>query len=79
MPLHTQRDEFTGEELYTLRSENYFLGELELDDEELAALTTALFMLEGQFAYAEPCGWRCRTSRSGGRASRCRRARPRTA
>ena len=54
VPLHSQRDEFTGEELYTLRSENYFLDELELDDEELAALTTALFMLEGQFAYAEP-------------------------
>ena len=54
VPLHSQRDEFTGEELYTLRSENYFLDELELDDGELAALTTALFMLEGQFAYAEP-------------------------
>ncbi len=25
VPLHSQRDEFTGEELYTLRSENYFL------------------------------------------------------
>src|SRR5512134_1094431 len=54
VPLHSQRDEFTGEELYTLRSEHYFLDELELDDEELAALQTALFMLEGQFAYAEP-------------------------
>src|SRR5262245_36105579 len=54
VPLHSQRDEFTGEELYTLRSEHYFLDELELDDDELAALTTALFMLEGQFAYAEP-------------------------
>ena len=38
VPLHSQRDEFTGEELYTLRSENYFLDELELDDDELAAL-----------------------------------------
>jgi proteasome accessory factor BC len=54
VPLHSQRDEFTGEELYTLRSENYFLDALELDDGELAALTTALFLLEGQFAYAEP-------------------------
>ena len=54
VPLHSQRDEFTGEELYTLRSENYFLNEIELDDDELAALTTAFFMLEGQFAYAEP-------------------------
>ena len=54
VPLHSQRDEFTGEELYTLRSENYFLDELELDDDELAALQTALYMLEGTFAYAEP-------------------------
>jgi predicted DNA-binding transcriptional regulator YafY len=54
VPLHSQRDEFTGEELYTLRSEHYFLDALDLDDGELAALTTALFMLEGQFAYAEP-------------------------
>ncbi|MGH3071050.1 MAG: helix-turn-helix transcriptional regulator, partial [Gaiellaceae bacterium] len=54
VPLHSQRDEFTGEELYTLRSENYFLDELDLDDDELAALQTALYMLEGTFAYAEP-------------------------
>jgi proteasome accessory factor BC len=54
VPLHSQRDEFTGEELYTLRSENYFLDRLELDDEELAALQTALYYLEGKFAYAEP-------------------------
>src|SRR5688572_12258148 len=54
VPLHSQRDEFTGEELYTLRSENYFLDKLELDDDELAALQTALYMLEGTFAYAEP-------------------------
>ena len=46
VPLHSQRDEFTGEELYTLRSENYFLDELDLDDDELAALQTALYMLE---------------------------------
>ena len=54
VPLHSQRDEFTGEELYTLRSENYFLDRLELDDDELAALQTALYYLEGKFAYAEP-------------------------
>jgi proteasome accessory factor BC len=54
VPLQSQRDEFTGEELYTLRSENYFLDELELDNDELAALQTALYLLEGQFAYAEP-------------------------
>ena len=54
VPLQSQRDEFTGEELYTLRSENYFLDKLELDNDELAALQTALYLLEGQFAYAEP-------------------------
>jgi proteasome accessory factor BC len=54
VPLHSQRDEFTGEELYTLRSERYFLPELRLEEDELAALTTAVFLLEGQFAYAEP-------------------------
>jgi proteasome accessory factor BC len=54
VPLQSQRDEFTGEELYTLRSEHYFLDRLELDDEELAALQTALYYLEGKFAYAEP-------------------------
>ena len=31
VPLQSQRDEFTGEELYTLRSEQYFLPQLELD------------------------------------------------
>ena len=54
VPLHSQRDEFTGEELYTLRSEQYFLPKLELEDDELAALQTALYLLEGKFAYAEP-------------------------
>jgi proteasome accessory factor C len=54
VPLKSQRDEFTGEELYTLRSEQYFLGELRLEDDELAALQTALYLLEGKFAYAEP-------------------------
>ena len=54
VPLNSQRDEFTGEELYTLRSEQYFLPQLELDDAELAALQTALYLLEGKFAYAEP-------------------------
>ena len=37
VPLHSQRDEYTGEELYTMRSEAYFLPQLELEDEELAA------------------------------------------
>lgn len=54
VPLTSNRDEFTGEELYTLRSEHYFLDRLDLDDDELAALQTALYYLEGKFAYAEP-------------------------
>ena len=54
VPLQSQRDEFTGEELYTLRSEQYFLPPLELRDEELAALQTSLMLLDSQFAYAEP-------------------------
>jgi predicted DNA-binding transcriptional regulator YafY len=54
VPLDSQRDEFTGEELYTLRSERYFLPPLDLSDEELAALTTCLHLLDGNFAYAEP-------------------------
>ncbi|MDQ4030205.1 MAG: WYL domain-containing protein, partial [Actinomycetota bacterium] len=54
VPLHSQRDEFTGEELYTLRSEQYFLPPLELSDDELAALQTCFYLLEGKFAYAEP-------------------------
>jgi proteasome accessory factor BC len=54
VPLDSQRDEFTGEELYTLRSERYFLPPLELSDDELAALQTCFYLLEGKFAYAEP-------------------------
>jgi proteasome accessory factor C len=54
VPLQSQRDEFTGEELYTLRSEQYFLPPLDLSNDELAALQFALFELEGKFAYAEP-------------------------
>ncbi|MBM3679042.1 MAG: WYL domain-containing protein, partial [Actinobacteria bacterium] len=54
VPLTSNRDEFTGEELYTLRQEHYFLDRLDLDDDELAALQTALYYLEGKFAYAEP-------------------------
>ncbi len=54
VPLESQRDEFTGEELYTLKSERYFLPPLDLETDELAALQTCLYLLEGRFAYAEP-------------------------
>src|SRR5438874_7861803 len=54
VPLTSQRDEYTGEELYNMRSERYFLPELELNGEELSALQTAFYRHEGQFAYAGP-------------------------
>src|SRR5262249_35515226 len=54
VPLHSQRDEYTGEELYTMRSEAYFLPELELGDDELAALQPALFLLAGKFPSPHP-------------------------
>ena len=77
VPLHSQRDEFTGEELYTLRSENYFLERLDLDDDELAALQTALYYLEGKFAYAEPLRLALQNLALGpARVPRTRRPRP---
>jgi len=54
VPITSGRDEFTGEELYNLREEQYFLPPIDLSDQELAALTTSFYLLEGQFAYAEP-------------------------
>ena len=41
-------------ELYTLPPENFYLPPIEFDDCELAALQTALALLDGRFAYAEP-------------------------
>jgi predicted DNA-binding transcriptional regulator YafY len=41
-------------ELYALPPENYYLPEIRFDDSELAALQTALQLLDGEFAYAEP-------------------------
>jgi predicted DNA-binding transcriptional regulator YafY len=41
-------------ELYSLPPENYYLPEIRFGDDELAALNTALHLLEGKFAYAEP-------------------------
>jgi predicted DNA-binding transcriptional regulator YafY len=45
---------FFEAELYALPPENYYLSQIEFTDEELAALRTALGLLDGQFAYAEP-------------------------
>jgi proteasome accessory factor C len=41
-------------ELYSLPPENYYLPAVEFSDGELAALGTALHLLQGKFAYAEP-------------------------
>src|SRR2546423_126815 len=41
-------------ELYSLPPENYYLPEVQFGDDELAALQTALQLLDGEFAYAEP-------------------------
>ena len=45
---------FLESELYALPPENYYLPAIEFTDAELAALGTALTLLDGQFAYAEP-------------------------
>ena len=45
---------FFEAELYALPPENYYLPPIEFADGELAALRTALVLLDGEFAYAEP-------------------------
>ncbi len=42
------------QENYSLPPENFHLPPIEFSDEELAALRTALQLLDGEFAYAEP-------------------------
>jgi len=42
------------QENYSLRPENFHLPAIAFDDKELAALQTALSLLDGEFAYAEP-------------------------
>ncbi len=41
-------------ELYSLPPENFYLDPIKFSDDELAALQTALHLLDGEFAYAEP-------------------------
>jgi predicted DNA-binding transcriptional regulator YafY len=45
---------FFEAELYALPPENYYLPPVKFTDGELAALRTALGLLDGEFAYAEP-------------------------
>jgi proteasome accessory factor BC len=42
------------QENYSLRPENFHLPSIAFSDKELAALQTALSLLDGEFAYAEP-------------------------
>ena len=47
-------DGVAEQENYSLRPENFHLPAIAFSDQELAALQTALSLLEGKFAYAEP-------------------------
>jgi proteasome accessory factor C len=47
-------DGVAEQENYSLRPENFHLPAIEFTDQELAALQTALTLLDGEFAYAEP-------------------------
>jgi predicted DNA-binding transcriptional regulator YafY len=47
-------DGIAEQENYSLPPENFHLDEIEFTDPELAALQTALSLLDGEFAYAEP-------------------------
>ncbi len=47
-------DAAAEQESYSLRSESFHLPAIEFSDKELAALQTALLLLDGKFAYAEP-------------------------
>ena len=42
------------QESYSLPPENFYLPAIEFTNSELAALQTALSLLDGEFAYAEP-------------------------
>ncbi|MBV9801847.1 MAG: WYL domain-containing protein [Solirubrobacterales bacterium] len=47
-------DGLVEQETYSLAPENFHLPAIEFSDQELAALHTALQLLDGEFAYAEP-------------------------
>jgi proteasome accessory factor BC len=47
-------DGLVEQETYSLPPENFHLSPIEFSDQELAALRTALQLLDGEFAYAEP-------------------------
>src|SRR4051794_26977723 len=47
-------DGVAEQENYSLRPENFHLPAINFTDQELASLQTALSLLDGEFAYAEP-------------------------
>src|SRR5881227_730846 len=47
-------DGLAEQENYSLPPENFYLPAIQFTDAELAALHTALTLLDGEFAYAEP-------------------------
>jgi predicted DNA-binding transcriptional regulator YafY len=47
-------DGFSEQENYSLAPESFFLPAIAFSDRELASLQTALSLLDGEFAYAEP-------------------------
>ena len=47
-------DGLVEQETYSLAPENFHLPAIEFTDQELAGLQTALHLLDGEFAYAEP-------------------------
>ena len=47
-------DGLVEQETYSLAPENFHLPAIEFTDRELAGLSTALHLLDGEFAYAEP-------------------------
>jgi len=56
IPLTVEKpiDGLAEQENYSLRPENFHLPAIAFTDAELAALATALSLLDGEFAYAEP-------------------------
>ncbi|MGD0199060.1 MAG: WYL domain-containing protein [Solirubrobacteraceae bacterium] len=56
IPLTVEKplDGVAEQENYSLRPENFHLPAIEFTDNELAGLATALSLLDGEFAYAEP-------------------------
>src|SRR4030088_439536 len=54
LPVERPTDGAAEQENYSLRPENFHLPPIAFSDQELAALQTALSLLDGEFAYAEP-------------------------